>query len=90
MYNGQTRFTGARRRVVVNRRTGIAGVVGDDSDELSEVAVTAKFVATPPKYEPPDEYPMAEVVVQGSRIPWWAWAIAGSLALTALSALARK
>jgi hypothetical protein len=87
MYNGRTKFV--NRRIVVNRRTGIAGVVGDDSDELSEVAVTARFVATPPPYEPPDEYPMAEVVVSGNRIPWWMWGVGGALALTALKFFSR-
>jgi hypothetical protein len=84
MYNGRTKFV--NRRIVVNRRTGIAGVVGDDSDELSEVAVNARFVAVPPKYEPPDEYDYPVIEVTGSKIPWWMWGVGGALALSLLSA----
>lgn len=43
MYNGKTKFTGARRRIVVNRRTGIAGILAGD-DDLTEVVVSAKAI----------------------------------------------
>ena len=90
MYNGQTRFTRGRR-IVVNRRSGIAGVVGDDTDELSEVAVTSKFVALPPPIYPPSEYDALQTIeVSGTHIPWWAWGVAGALGFALLNSFSRS
>jgi Flp pilus assembly protein CpaB len=106
MYNGQTRFTGRVRRIVVNRRTGIAGVLaGDDDlsevvvtakklpivDDLSEVAVTARYWPTSAPKTPPTEYDdMQEIVVSGTRIPWWMWGIGGVLSFAVLLSVTRK
>lgn len=64
---------------------------GWPQDDLSEVAVNARFVPVPPPYQPPYEYDdMPEIVVSGTRIPWWVWGIGGALALTALTFFARR
>ena len=92
MYNGQTKFYGTRRRIVVNRRTGLAGILAGD-DDLTEVVVTAKKVPDTSETNPtaygrevanspyrPTEYDeMQEIVSTGTRILWWVWGIAGAL-----------
>jgi hypothetical protein len=47
------------------------------SDDLSEVVVTSHMVPLP------DDMP--EIVVQGTRIPWYVWALLGAVAVYALT-----
>lgn len=64
--------------------------LGDVEDDLSEVPVNVypRYVAN--SAYPPNEYDIPEIVVEGNRIPWWAWGIAGALAVTALTAFVKR
>lgn len=39
---------------------------------------------------PPDEYDIQEIVVSGTRIPWWMWGLGGVLAFAAVNSFVRK
>lgn len=96
MYHGKASYYGHRALPIVrNRRTGIvgralSGLGADASDDLSEVAVTSRFVPVPPPYEPPDEYDIPTIEVSGTRIPWWAWVVAGVAGFAVLNSFVRR
>lgn len=99
MYQGQTKFL--RGRVLVHRRTGkLSGLgdsapkmdpsrTGDPNDDLEEVPLSAMVQAMSKAPYPPDEYGIQEIVVSGTRIPWWMWGIGGVMAFAVLNSLIR-
>lgn len=60
---------------------------GPGDDDLDEVKVTAKpYVMSAVKTSPQSiEEPMPEIVVQGHRIPWWVWGLAGGMLVLLVS-----
>jgi hypothetical protein len=96
----------AARRVVMNKRTGKLGSLGwiftvpaplipyaqapENSDDLTEVDVSARYMAVPPETYKPSEYEdMQEITVSGTRIPWWVWGIAGVVGAVAVNHLVK-
>lgn len=58
----------------------------NDPNNLDEVIVTAKKIAVPaPVNLPAEDIP--EIVVTGTRIPWYAWVIAGVAGFAVLDSL---
>lgn len=57
----------------------VAATSVNNPDDLSEVVVTAKAV--------PITEDIPEIVVEGRRIPWYVWAIAGGVAYIAAARL---
>jgi hypothetical protein len=101
MYNGRTKFFGKVRRIVVNRRSGIAGLglIVDPAAEklrremealLTEVPVNVYGRYAPNSPYPPTESDIPEIVVSGTRIPWWMWGIGGALAFAALNKFSKR
>lgn len=59
----------------------------NDPTNLDEVVVTAKKVAVPAPVNLPAEEDIPEIVVTGTRIPWYAWIAAGVVGFAVLDSL---
>lgn len=59
----------------------------NDPNNLDEVVVTAKKLAVPAPVNLPAEEDIPEIVVTGTRIPWYAWALAGVAGFAILDSL---
>jgi hypothetical protein len=59
----------------------------NDPTNLDEVVVTAKKIAVPAPVNLPAEEDIPEIVVTGTRIPWYAWVVAGVAGFAVLDSL---